>query len=72
MPTMSSTPRPWPGTQIMTAAGRRAFVRKQEIREHADAGAAVEDDLLARVSWKRPCLERDRHEAAFELVESRR
>ena len=41
---------------------RRAahFFWKQEIREHADAGLAVEHDLLAHVTGKRTCLECDR------------
>ena len=30
---------------------------KEEIREHADAGLAVEDDLLTHVSCKRACLQ---------------
>ena len=42
-------------------SGRAAhFFWKQEIREHADAGLAVEHDLLAHVTGKCACLECDR------------
>ena len=36
------------------------FFWKQEIREHADAGLAVEHDLLAHVTGKCTCVECDR------------
>ena len=38
------------------------FLRKQEIREHAHTGPAVEHDLLAAVPGEAPRLDRDRAE----------
>src|SRR5260370_295437 len=39
---------------------RGRLLREQEVREHADAGPAVEHDLLARVCRERALLERQR------------
>ena len=50
---MSSTPRPWPGTQIIVATGALAGGRHQHACQHALTRPALEDDLPRRSAGNR-------------------